>query len=166
MSRDPSEGTGNVGCRGRVVARTLTVPAWSLPAQVGAAILSATAAPKRWTHALAINDVVFDDAPPALIAAGVSSRGLSPRSAGEGSSSAFLRLQAQTFQTSTAAEPLNEQGWQLLDGLNRLLAHQPVSGFVTPAPLVTTANSESAGAARLQCDPDGCGELHRRLWKH
>jgi ribose transport system substrate-binding protein len=120
---------------------------------------------KRWTHALAINDVVFDYAVPTLIAAGVPNNGLSLLSAGDGSTSAFLRIQAQAYQTGTVAEPLNQQGWQLLDELNRLLAHQPVSGFAAPAHLVTSANIEVEGGPRLQYDPDGYRELYRRIWK-
>ncbi len=121
---------------------------------------------KRWTHALAINDVVFDYAVPTLIAAGVPSNGLSLLSAGDGSASAFLRIQAKAYQTGTVAEPLNQQGWQLLDELNRLFAHQPVSGFVAPAHLVTSTNIELDGGLRLQYDPDGYRELYRRIWKH
>lgn len=120
---------------------------------------------KRWTHGLAINDVVFDYAVPSLIAAGVPSNALSLLSAGDGSSSAFVRIQARAYQTGTVAEPLNQQGWQLLDELNRLLAHQPVSGFVAPAHLVTSANIDFDGGPRLQYDPDGYRELYRRIWK-
>jgi ribose transport system substrate-binding protein len=120
---------------------------------------------KRWTHGLAINDVVFDYAVPSLIAAGVPNNALSLLSAGDGSSSAFLRIQAKAYQTGTVAEPLNQQGWQLLDELNRLLAHQPVSGFIAPAHLVTFDNIGSDGGPRLQYDPDGYRELYRHIWK-
>jgi ribose transport system substrate-binding protein len=120
---------------------------------------------KRWTHALAINDVVFDFAIPTLIAAGVPSNGLSLLSAGDGSASAFLRIRAKAFQTGTVAEPLNQQGWQVLDELNRLLAHKPVSGFVAPAHLVTSDNIDFEGGPRLQYDPEGYREAYRRIWQ-
>lgn len=121
---------------------------------------------KRWTHALAINDIVFDHAIPALTNAGLPSEALSLLSAGDGSAPAFLRIQARTFQTGTVAEPLNQQGWQVLDELNRLFAHQPVSGFVAPVHLVTADNIAFDGGPRLQFDPDnGYRAIYRRIWQ-
>jgi ribose transport system substrate-binding protein len=118
---------------------------------------------RRWTHALAINDVVFDRAVPVLTAAGL--QGPSLLSAGDGSAAAFLRIQARAFQSGTVAEPLNQQGWQALDELNRLFSHQPASGFVAPVHLVTPENVAFDGGPRLQYDPDnGYREIYRRIW--
>jgi ribose transport system substrate-binding protein len=119
---------------------------------------------QRWTHALAINDVVFDRAVPVLTAAGA--QGPSLLSAGDGSAAAFLRIQARTFQTGTVAEPLNQQGWQALDELNRLFAHQPPSGFAAPVHLVTPDNVAFDGGPRLQYDPDnGYRDAYRGIWR-
>ncbi|SAL42065.1 hypothetical protein AWB69_04246 [Caballeronia udeis] len=121
---------------------------------------------KRWTDALAINDIYFDYAAPALTKAGVPSSGLSLLSAGDGSASAFLRIQAKTYQTGTVAEPLNQQGWQLVDELNRLFAGQPVSGFVAPVHLVNADNIAFDGGERFQYDPkNGYRDIYRRIWK-
>jgi ribose transport system substrate-binding protein len=121
---------------------------------------------KRWTHALAINDIYFDHAIPVLIQAGLPSDALSLLSAGDGSAPAFLRIQARTFQVATVAEPLNLQGWQAVDELNRLFARQPVSGFVAPVHLVTAENIGFDGGRDLQYDPDnGYRAIYRRLWK-
>ncbi len=121
---------------------------------------------KRWTHALAINDIYFDYAVPMLTKAGVPSNGLSLLSAGDGSAPAFLRIHAGTYQTGTVAEPLNLQGWQLVDELNRLFAGQPVSGFVAPVHLVNGENAAFDGGARFQYDPDnGYRDIYRRIWK-
>lgn len=121
---------------------------------------------KRWTHVLAINDIYFDYAAPELTRAGQSSGGIAMLSAGDGSAAAFLRIQAGTFQTATVAEPLNLQGWQLVDELNRLLAHQPVSGYVAPVHLVTRKNIAFDGGPQMRYDPDnGYREAYQRIWK-
>jgi ribose transport system substrate-binding protein len=117
----------------------------------------------RWTHALAINDIYFDYATPELTRQGHDVRLFS---AGDGSPAAFLRIQAGAYQYGTVAEPLNLQGWQLVDELNRLLAGQPVSGYVVPVHLVTPDNIAFDGGPKLQFDPDnGYRDIYRRIWR-
>lgn len=121
---------------------------------------------KRWTYALSINDLYSDDAMAVLISAGLPSDGLSLLSAGDGSAPAFLRIQAKAFQIGTVAEPLCLQGWQAVDELNRLFAHEPVSGFVAPVHLVTADNIAFDGGPRLVYDPDnGYRDVYQRIWK-
>ena len=121
---------------------------------------------RRWTHALAINDIYFDYAAPVLTQAGVPNNGLSMLSAGDGSESAFLRIRAGTFQTATVAEPLNLHGWQLVDEMNRLFAGEHVTGTVFPVHLVTAANIDADGGDRLVYDPaNGYRDIYRRIWQ-
>lgn len=121
---------------------------------------------KRWTHALAINDIHFDYAVPELIAQGLSDDSIRLLSAGDGSASAFLRIQAGSFQTGTVAEPLNLHGWQLVDELNRLFARQPINGYVVPVHLVSPENVDFDGGKRYLYDPDnGYREAYRRIWQ-
>jgi ribose transport system substrate-binding protein len=117
---------------------------------------------ERWTHALAINDIYFDYAAPELTRTG---KNLRLFSAGDGSPSAFLRIQAGAFQHGTVAEPLNLQGWQAVDELNRLLAGRPVSGYISPVHLVTAENMAFDGGPALLFDPDnGYRDAYRRIW--
>jgi ribose transport system substrate-binding protein len=121
---------------------------------------------KRWTHALAINDIYFDYATPVLTQAGLPNDALSMLSAGDGSESAFLRIRKGTFQTGTVAEPLNLHGWQLVDEMNRLLAGEHVTGTVFPVHLVTAANVDADGGDRLVYDPaNGYRDIYRRIWQ-
>ena len=121
----------------------------------------------RWTHALAINDIYFDYAVPVFIESGLANGAISLLSAGDGSAAAFMRIRARTFQTGTVAEPLNMQGWQVVDELNRLLAGQPVSGFIAPVHLVSGDNISSDGGSRFVYDPDnGYRDSYLRIWKH
>ncbi len=107
----------------------------------------------KWTHALAINDLYFDFMGPALASTGISAAdGPQAGSAGDGSEAAFQRIRTGNYQTITVAEPLNLQGWQLVDELNRAIQGEPCSGYVTSPALVT-----EEGLAKIegnQFDPD------------
>lgn len=119
----------------------------------------------RWTHALAINDIYFDYATPALTLGRAGGAPVSLVSAGDGSESALLRIRSGVFQTATVAEPLTLQGWQLIDEMNRLLAGQAPTGYVFPVHLVTSANIDQDGGPQLRFDPDnGYRGMFRRLW--
>lgn len=121
---------------------------------------------QRWTYALAINDIYFDYATPELIKVGETGDNLHFLSAGDGSAAAFMRISTGTFQIGTVAEPLTMHGWQLVDELNRLLAHKPVSGYVAPVHLVTPQNVMFDGGPNFQFDPDnGYRDIYRKIWK-
>ncbi|WP_027214793.1 substrate-binding domain-containing protein [Burkholderia sp. WSM2232] len=121
---------------------------------------------KRWTHALAVNDIYFDYAAPVLTQAGMPNSAMAMLSAGDGSESAFLRIRTGTFQTGTVAEPLNLHGWQLVDEMNRLLAGESVTGYVVPVHLVTAENVAEDGGDRLVYDPaNGYRDIYRHIWR-
>ncbi|MEM7695953.1 MAG: substrate-binding domain-containing protein [Pseudomonadota bacterium] len=107
-----------------------------------------------WTHALAINDLYFDFMGPSLAAAGLSpDDGPKAGSAGDGSEAAFQRIRTGGYQTITVAEPLNLQGWQLVDELNRAIQGEACSGYVTSPALVTQTGLENMGDSNA-FDPD------------
>ncbi|MEM9582998.1 MAG: substrate-binding domain-containing protein [Pseudomonadota bacterium] len=107
-----------------------------------------------WTHALAINDLYFDFMGPALASAGIAGDGAPlAGSAGDGSEAAFQRIRSAQYQAITVAEPLNLQGWQLVDELNRAISGEACSGYVTSPALVTQEGLAKLGDSN-QFDPD------------
>ncbi len=120
----------------------------------------------KWTYSLAINDVYFDFMPPSLSAAGIDGAGAPHNiSAGDGSESAYQRIRAKQYQMATVPEPLNMQGWQLVDELNRAFAKQPWSGFVPKIHLVTAGNIAFDGGPNNVFDPDnGYRDHYKAIW--
>ena len=62
------------------------------------------------------------------------------------------------------AEPLNLQGWQLVDELNRAIQGEPCSGYVTSPALVTQEGLEKLGDSNA-LDPDSpYRESYAEIW--
>ncbi|MGX1762009.1 substrate-binding domain-containing protein [Streptomyces lydicus] len=115
----------------------------------------------RWTHSVAINDVYFADAAPALRAAGRKGGGPPFNiGAGDGDPSAFQRINSRQFQAATVPEPFSQQGWQILDEFNRAFSGRPASGYVAPVHIATAGNSRGA----TTWDPSGYRAAYRRIW--
>ncbi|MGW2248667.1 substrate-binding domain-containing protein [Kitasatospora sp. NPDC001660] len=115
----------------------------------------------QWTHSVAINDLYFADAAPALRAAGRPGNAAPYNiGAGDGDPSAFQRIDSRQFQAATVPEPLTEQGWQIVDEFNRAFSHQPASGYVAPVHITTAANSGGA----TSWDPSGYRQAYRTIW--
>jgi ribose transport system substrate-binding protein len=133
-------------------------------AQITASLLQRYGA--KWTYSLGINDLYFDGMVPALTAAGIKPSGqLFNISAGDGSPSAYQRIQANEYQYATIPEPLNLQGWQLVDELNRAFAKQPASGFNSPVHIVTPANVNFDGGKSALFDPgNGYRDHYKQIW--
>ena len=120
---------------------------------------------ESWTHALAINDLYFDFMGPSLAAAGLSpDAGPAAGSAGDGSEAAFQRIRSGGYQAITVAEPLNLQGWQMVDELNRAIQGEPCSGYVTSPALVTPEGLAKLGDSNA-FDPDTpYREAYTAIW--
>lgn len=119
-----------------------------------------------WTHALAINDIYFDFMGPALAAAGIPGDG-APKAvaAGDGSESAYQRIRTAQYQAVTVAEPLNLQGWQLIDELNRAIQGEEWSGYTSPLHVVTADNISFDGGDNNLFDPgNGYRDEYARIW--
>ena len=120
----------------------------------------------KWTYSLAINDLYFDFMGPSLAAAGMKGDG-APKaiSAGDGSESAFQRIRAKQYQAGTVPEPLNQQGWQLVDELNRAFAKATWSGYISGIHLVTPDNIAFDGGPKNVFDPDnGYRDHYKTIW--
>jgi ribose transport system substrate-binding protein len=120
---------------------------------------------EKWTHSLAINDLYFDFMGPALASAGIdgTSKPLAG-SAGDGSEAAFQRIRTGQYQAITVAEPLNLQGWQLVDELNRAVQGQACSGYVTAPALVTQEGLKAAGDSNTFDPQNGYREAYAKIW--
>ncbi|MBN6051555.1 substrate-binding domain-containing protein, partial [Nonomuraea sp. RK-328] len=117
---------------------------------------------ERWTYSAAINDLYFADAAPALRAAGLPGGG-APYAigAGDGDPSAFERIRARQYQAATVPEPLNAQGYQIVDELNRAFAGAAPSGYVPPVHLTTTDDVDDASS----WDPPGYRAAYEAIWR-
>ena len=120
----------------------------------------------KWTHSLAINDLYFDFMGPSLSAAGKKGDG-NPKavSAGDGSEAAYQRIRSKRFQAGTVPEPLNMQGWQVVDELNRAFNKVAWSGYNPKVHLVTVDNVGKDGGPKNIFDPDnGYRDEYKRIW--
>ncbi|MFE9634607.1 substrate-binding domain-containing protein [Streptomyces sp. NPDC006463] len=116
----------------------------------------------EWTYSVAINDLYFADAAPALRAAGKPGSGPPFNiGAGDGDPSAFQRINSKQFQAATVPEPLSQQGWQIVDEFNRAFAGRPASGYVAPVHVATAENSGGA----TSWDPSGYREAYEKIWR-
>jgi ribose transport system substrate-binding protein len=120
----------------------------------------------KWTYSLAVNDLYYDFMGPSLAAAGKSGTDAPHNiSAGDGSESAFQRIRAKQYQIATVPEPLHEQGWELIDELNRAFAKQPWSGYISGIHLVTADNIAFDGGPNNVFDPDnGYRDVYKKIW--
>lgn len=120
---------------------------------------------RAWTHTLAINDVYFDNINYPL--KNIDRTDIVNISAGDGSNTARNRiLSGLSQQVATIAEPLNLQGWQLADELNRAFAGQSPSGYVSK-PLLLTMESLKAienNHGIMEMDVESM-EAYKNIWK-
>jgi len=116
----------------------------------------------KWTYSVAINDLYFDNAATPLRAAGKQPNGAPFNvGAGDGSEAAFQRIASGQFQAATVPEPLNQEGWQIVDEFNRAFNHVAASGYVPP---VHVTDSSNVGKS-TSWDPDNdYRNIYRKIW--
>ena len=122
---------------------------------------------KKWTFSIAVNDLYYDFSAPALQAAGVDPANGYPQqiSSGDGSVPAFKRIRDKQYQIATVAEPLNLQGWIMIDEINRAFAGEKPSGYVPHVHLFTADNIEKDGGKENRFDPgNGYRDEYKKIW--
>ncbi|MEJ5913687.1 substrate-binding domain-containing protein [Pseudokineococcus sp. 1T1Z-3] len=114
-----------------------------------------------WTYSVAINDLYFDNAATPLRAAGKQGDGAPYNvGAGDGSEAAFQRIASAQYQAATVPEPLNQEGWQIVDELNRAFAGEPASDYV---PAIHITDADNVGST-TSWDPAGYREAYSAIW--
>lgn len=156
------------GCKGCKVLEVVDTPIGDLSNRMGQLTTSLLSKHgKAWTHSIAVNDLYYDFSAPALVAANVDPATGSPQqiSSGDGSVPAFKRIRDKQYQNATVAEPLNLQGWIMVDEMNRALAGDKPSGFVPHVHLFTPANVDKDGGADNKFDPgNNYRDEYKKIW--
>lgn len=115
-----------------------------------------------WTYTLGINDLYFDSMGHQF--GRLHTRYIVNVSAGDGSLSAMSRVRDELGQSAAIAEPLNLQGWQLADELNRAFAKVSPSLYV-PHPFLLTSEMVQGHYLDVGYDPDNhYQEAYLKIW--
>ncbi|WP_409187568.1 substrate-binding domain-containing protein [Bradyrhizobium sp. RDM4] len=156
------------GCKGCKVLEVADTPIADLSNRMGQLTTSLLSKyGKRWTYSIAVNDLYYDFSAPSLQAAGVDPASGSPQqiSAGDGSVPAFKRIRDRQYQIATVAEPLNLQGWIMIDEMNRAFAGEKPSGFVPHVHLFTADNIDKDGGKDNKFDPgNNYRDEYKKVW--
>jgi ribose transport system substrate-binding protein len=156
------------GCKGCKVLYVADTPIADLSNRMGQLTTSLLSKyGKQWTYSIAVNDLYYDFSAPALRAAGVDPATGYPQqiSAGDGSVPAFQRIRNKQYQIATVAEPLNLQGWIMIDEMNRALAGEKPSGYVPHVHLFTADNIDKDGGKENKFDPgNGYRDEYKKIW--
>lgn len=156
------------GCSGCKVLSVEDTPIGDLANRMGQLTTSLLSKyGEEWTYSIAVNDLYYDFSAPSLTSAGIDPAEGYPRqiSAGDGSTPAFQRIRDKQYQIATVAEPLNLQGWQLIDELNRAFAGEEPSGYVPPVHLFTADNVDKDGGDKDRYDPgNGYRDAYKAIW--
>ena len=115
-----------------------------------------------WTHTLAINDIYFDHMKESLEK--YDRKDIINIAAGDGSAAAIQRIQnGELSQMITIAEPLQTQGWQLADELNRAFANQKPSGYVSSLIVVSKQYMDSIHSDNIEINSKA-KEQYSKIW--
>ena len=112
----------------------------------------------------AVADYTLDFQVPALRNAGVDPKAVKLVGA-DGQESAYARVRTGDFQVVTVSEPVEMQGYQAIDEINRAIQGMPPSGFIQAPYLVTADNVDAEGGQNNQFVPSNNYKAeYLRLW--
>jgi ribose transport system substrate-binding protein len=156
------------GCKGCKVLEVVDTPIGDLSNRMGQLTTSLLSKyGKKWTYSIAVNDLYYDFSAPSLESAGVDPATGTPLqiSSGDGSEPAFKRIRDKQYQLATVAEPLNLQGWIMIDEINRAFAGEKPSGYVPHVHLFTAENVDKDGGAENKFDPgNNYRDEYKKIW--
>ncbi|MFJ2988680.1 substrate-binding domain-containing protein [Collimonas sp. NPDC087041] len=120
---------------------------------------------KKWTHIIGVNDQYLDFLSTPASAAIIASSKIEALSAGDGTESAYQRIRSKTVQVATVPEPFGQQGWQIIDELNRSFTGDKASAYTTPTYLVTEQNIAFHGGQQNTFEPNnGYRTEYKKIW--
>ncbi len=120
---------------------------------------------KRWTYLISTNDMYIDWIEPTINAQASTSTKPQAISAGNGSPTSYQRISKKAFQMGVVPEPLIQQGWQIIDELNRAQNGVAPSGYTTAVYVVTGQNIGFHGGPKNQFDPDyDYRSEYKKIW--
>lgn len=154
-------------CEGCSVLKIENVPLSSVQVrmpQVTAALLQKFGA--KWNYSLAINDLYYDYMVPGLEAAGRQGNEQPYNiSAGDGSKAAFQRIRSNNYQVATIAAPLELQGWQCVDELNRAFAGAPPANEPDPVHIIDASTVSEDGGQKSLFNPNSdYKQIFKKIW--
>ncbi len=115
-------------------------------------------------YVTAIADYTLDFQVPALRGAGVDQKSVKLVGA-DGERAAYDRIRTGQYQLVTVSEPVEMEGFQAVDEINRAMHQAPPSGFVQTPFLVTPENVDAEGGDKNAFVPSNQYENHYlNLW--
>ena len=81
--------------------------------------------------------------------------------AGDGATDEYSRIASASYQSVTVPEPLNQEGWQIVDEFNRAFNKVAATGYVPATHLVTKAN---IGTATSWDPQNGYRNIYKKIW--
>jgi len=117
----------------------------------------------KWTQSISINGSLYvTPIATALRAAGKKGTDFPHNvGAGDGSTDEYSRIASGQYQSVTVPEPLNQEGWQIVDEFNRAFNSVAATGYVPATHLVTKSN---IGTATSWDPQNGYRNIYKKIW--